>query len=255
MWLSRRLRSAHLLGYVVALFWLALQWWPLLPLLQRHLLQDAWARLTQLDGWVPLHSELAALALVVVMHLLRGLRSRLGVAVALVATAHLGSFVFVLKTSTAASVASNTVGWGLGLLLGLAVWALGPRAGNRVLLACAVLGWILSALQPFALSSLPSPMHWVPLAAALTEPRVAHTSALLWQVFWMAALLIGAQREGWRLPKTAAALTLVAAGVEWLQRWIPGQQADITPLAFPAICAWLLWRLVQRNQRLGASSP
>ncbi len=248
-WLAQRLRSPLLLAYAMALYWLMLLWWPLLPLLKREVYVSAWARLRDISGWQPLPTALAALALFVVLQLLRGQRHRAALAWGLVGVAHLGSFVFVHKAGAVDSVASNTVGWGLGLAAGLLVWQLRPRLAHTLLLTVAASGWLLSVLQPLQWNLEPSATHWLPLAAALSEPRVANSAALLWQGFWIMALTLAAQRLGLRLRHAAVALTLGVMAVEWLQRWMPGQQADITPVLLPVACAWILSRLLQRTAR------
>jgi VanZ like family len=250
-WLSQRLKSRNLLGYSVATFWLLLLWWPLLPLLDRRMLGSAWHRVRDVSGWEPVSALLACLALLVVLHLLRPLRGRLLVGFTLIVVAHLGSFFFVQKAGAVANVSSNTLGWGLALVLGFVSWQLDQPTANRVLLFAAILGALLSALSPFAWSAAPTQALLLPFASLFTEPRVAHSAAFLWQAFWVLALLIGAQRQGWHLPTAAVLLTLLVAAIEWLQRWIPGQQADVTPLLLPALCAWLLLRLAHRQQRLG----
>jgi hypothetical protein len=123
-----------------------------------------------------------------------------------------------------------------------------------VALLAAVAGGLLSGLQPFQFNATAVPFQFIPLLGLFSEPRVAHTSAFLWEAFWILAVLLLAQRQGWRLPASAAVLTLVVAGLEFLQRWLPGQQADITPLLLPAACAGFLWRLLRRQERLHSGS-
>jgi VanZ family protein len=255
LWLSKRLRSPHLLAFLLALFWLTLQWWPLLPLLQRTLLRTAWDRLRHLSDWTPLPAVLAALAFMVLMHLLRDLRGRFWVAVSLLFVAQVGLFFFVHKSGAVASEPSNVLGWLLGLVLGVLCWSLSAQAANRVVLLAAAAGGLLSSLQPFEFGATALPFQLIPVVGLFNEPRVAHTSAFLWAAFWILAVLLLAQRHGWRLPANAAVLTLVVAGLEVLQRWLPGQQADITSLLLPAACAWFLSRLLRRQQRLQGSSP
>lgn len=254
-WLSRRLQSPHLLTYLMALFWLTLQWWPLLPLLHRQVLFSAWDRLQHLGSWAPLPTLVAALAFMVNMHLLRDLRGRLWLAVSLLFVAQVGLFFFVHKSGAVASEPSNALGGLLGLTLGGLCWSLSAQAATRVALLAAATGGLLSGLQPFQFNTAALPFQLVPVLALFDEPRVANTSAFLWEAFWILAVLLLAQRQGWRLPASAAVLTLVVAGLELLQRWLPGQQADITPLLLPTACAWFLWRLLRRQQRLRGGSP
>ena len=215
------------------------------------MLGSAWHRVRDVSGWEPVSALLACFALLVVLHLLRPLRGRLLVGITLIAVAQLGSFFFVQKAGAVPNVSSNTLGWSLALVLGFVTWQLGEQTANRLLLFAAFLGALLSAFSPFAWSAAPTQALLLPFASLFTEPRVAHSAAFLWQAFWVLALLIGAQRQGWHLPTAAVLLTPLVAAIEWLQRWIPGQQADVTPLLLPALCAWLLLRLTHRQQRLG----
>jgi VanZ family protein len=249
-WLSGRLRSKHLLAYGVTVFWLLLQWWPLLPQLNRSVVKAALAESKQLRQWEFGSAALACLALLLVMHLLRDLRGRRWVIVGLVLTSLVGTLIFVQRPGASFGMASNSLGWCIALVIGHAVWALPPQTAHRWMLLAAAVGLLFSALQPGVFSATPTSFELRPMIGLLSQPRVAHTSAFLWQGFWVLLILLLAQRMGCRMLYAAAALTVVTGGLEVIQRWLPGQQADITPLLLPMAGAWLLTRWSQRQDRL-----
>jgi VanZ like family len=253
-WLSRRLHSPHVLAHVVAVYWLLLQWWPLLPQLNRSVFFTAWWHLGHVSAWSPLPTAVACVSLLVVMHLLREVPGRWWVSVALVLTAHAGSFLFVQKAGAGWGSASNSVGWLLALVIGGGLWRCTPRTADVLVALSAAGAAVLSAWMPWvtglALAASPSGMGWVPILGLLQEPRVAHTAAFLWAGYWTLAILILGRRQAWPWRTLVLVLTVGLGAVVWVQRWIPGQQADMSTVLLPGVCAALLARFAQRQQRL-----
>jgi hypothetical protein len=229
-------RSRYRLAYALGALWLMATWWPLLPALSRRQVRWAWHEVVLATDYGLADLIAPALAVAFVLHLLRRAPWRAGAALALPALAMAGKFLFSIQVPAA----GQPVGWLLGAALGVLSWRLSARAGDRLMVASAATVLTVQALVPWDWSDRASPWSWIPLLFFLDEERVAHTLTLCWQLFWCAALLIGARRLGLRAPDTAMVLSLGLLVLEVAQRWMPAQQADITPALLPILCLMLL---------------
>jgi hypothetical protein len=240
-------RAPYRMGVAMAVAWLAVTWWPLLPALSRRNVYSALHQLRELassapqawwDAWGP------ALGVVLVLHLLRPAAWRAAAALALPPLALLGQFVFSFQPDWSVDV----LGWLLGAALGALSWRLPERLVARGLLVLVLvrLWWV--AVLPWDWSAQPQPFNWVPLAAALNDERVWRTALLVRDAFWLAAALLLTLREGLPLRWGAAGLTVMMLALEWLQRWMPEQSPSITPVLLPAL-AMMALRLLDADDR------
>lgn len=218
--------SPHRVAFALAGLWLVMVWWPLLPLLNRRQLGLALHQLTHLTEASLGEIVTAALGVAVVAGLMQPLRHRLAWALGLVAVAFAGKFVFAKQVV----LPEHVYGWLLGLVLAILSWRLDRRSGHQAMLVAALGAWLMTGLVPFALAPTPGPFHVMPFDAALSEPRVVHSLALGWEIFWLAAVLTLVRGLGAPLRSATVALALATAALEVVQRWLPGQQADITPV-------------------------
>lgn len=240
--------SPHRVAFSLAGLWLVLVWWPLLPLLNRTQLRLARHQLLRMESAQLGEIVVAALGVAIVVCLLQPVRHRLAWSLGLVAVAFAGKFVFARQIV----MPEHVYGWLLGLVLGILSWRLDRRSAHQAMLAAGIGAWFIASLNPYELAELPTGFHWVPFTAALTEPRVMHSLALGWEIFWQAAALTLVRGLGARLVPAAIVLCVATAVVEWLHRWLPGQQADITPVLAPLVLAVLLHRL---ERQPGAVTP
>lgn len=219
-------------GLAIGALWLVLAWWPLVPVLNRHQLHWAWYQIQRSSEFAPAGVLAPALAAAIVLHLLRpaawrGAAALLGPALALA-----GLFVFSLHPAPPGQLP----GWLLGATLGALGWTLPRRTADALMVLGAGGALVAQGLLPWQWSVAASPWTWVPLHDALAGQRVARTLALGWQLFWCAAVTIGARRLGLRPGTTAAALVGLLLALEIAQRWMPAQRAEVTPLLLPLLC-------------------
>jgi hypothetical protein len=230
-WLGReRLRVPLAMGVL----WLMLQWWPMVPRLDWQQIKNALKPLLLTPRWSVLSAIEAALALMVVALLLRSLRRRVLLVLALVAVGALGKLVMVQQALTL----SRVVGWTVGLAGAWLLWRLPPRTAAWSMAAAALAWFTVDELRPFELADSLGEFHWLPFAALLQGSLVANTSALAWHLFWLGAVMLLAVGQGARAAPLAVALSVWALGLELLQMWLPRRVADVTPLLLPWI--WLL---------------
>ena len=235
---SVRLRLAATL----AVLWLSLNWWPFVPTLD-------WAQLKfALRGvLMGLNSSLgsvsslsgAALAVVVVGHLLHSLPHRRRILAVLCGMALLGRLLTVGQWLSA-SLLLGVVG---GLLLAEVAWRADEAKAGRVLFWAVVLWFALDALRPYRLSSVPHPMHWQPFKAMLHGSMLSNLLSLCWNLFWVGAAVSLAAGSARPLPLVTLALGAGVAGLELAQTHLPGRVADITPALLPGLW-WLVVRAV-----------
>lgn len=233
--LAARPRPAQRAGLTLATLWLVVTWWPLMPALSRRELRWGWHELQQGLAVSPVPFLVSALAVAAVLHLLRGAAWRAAAALALPALATGGALLFAMQPGGSV----QPLAWLLGAVLGALSWLLPPRAAHALLLPIALGALVLQATWPWTWSwPVPaSSWSWVPLEHALgAEQRVPRTLALLWPLFWCAAALLAARRLGLRAAPVAFALVALLLGLELLQRFMPGRQAELTPVLLPLLC-------------------
>jgi VanZ family protein len=229
---------AHQAPLWLALLWLALEWWPFVPTIDWQHIKDALKPLLLAPSWSTWRTLEVALSLVVLAHGLRGLPRRGANLLVLVALAGLGK----LFIHGQALSLSHAVGWLLGLVGAGLAWRVAERRATLCLLWASLLWFTLDELRPFTLADTPSVFQWLPFVAALQGSLISNTAALIWNLFWLGAVMLFAQHLGARMGITAVALGLWTLLLEGLQTWLPGRIADITPALLP-----LLWLLLLRG--------
>jgi VanZ family protein len=230
-WLGRESLRAPL---TMVVLWLMLQWWPMVPRIDWQQIKNALKPLLLTPRWSALSAIEAALALMVVGTVLRGLRGRGWMVLALVAMAALGKLMMVHQALTL----SRVVGWCVGLAGVWLLWRLPPRTAVRIVVIAAWAWFTVDELRPFEFADALGTFHWLPFAALLQGSLVANTSALAWHLFWLGAVMVLASPEPGRATALAIALSLWALLLELLQMLLRGRIADSTPLLLPWV--WLL---------------
>jgi VanZ family protein len=230
-WLGRANVRAPL---AMTLLWLMLQWWPMVPRLDWQQIKNALKPLLLTPRWSILSAIEAALALLVLAALMRPLRARASLLLALVGAGALGKLLMVHQALTL----SRVVGWSAGLVGAWLLWRMPPRAAAWSI-AAAALGWFtLDELRPFEFADSLNEFHWLPFAALLQGSLIANTWALTWHLFWLGTVMLLAAAQGVRAAPVAMMLSLLALALELLQMLLRGRTADITPLLLPWL--WLL---------------
>lgn len=232
---------------VMALLWLAIEWWPFLPTIDWQHVKNALKPLLLSPQWNGRSFVEAALSLMVVAQLGRASPHRVVVLPGLVAAAAIGKLFLHGQVISM----PHAAGWIAGLMLsGALVWRLEDRAA-RALVLCLALGYFtFDELRPFAWTSDASSFSWIPFVASLRGSLVVNTLALCWQAFWLGAVMLTGRATGWRSGPLAIALALWALLLELQQMWLPGRVGDITPAVMP-----LLWWLAMPMWEAAASTP
>jgi hypothetical protein len=230
-WLGRESLRAPLT--MVAL-WVMLQWWPMVPRLDWQQIKNALKPLLLTPRWSVWSAIEAALALMVVGLLLRGLRRRAWVVLALVAVGAFGKLLMLHQALTL----SRVVGWGVGLAGVWLLWRLPPRIAALSMALAALVWFTLDELRPFEFADALGEFHWLPFAAMLQGSLAANTSALTWHLFWLGAVMLLATAQGARATPLAIGLSVWALLLELLQMLLRQRVADSTPLLLPWV--WML---------------
>jgi VanZ family protein len=230
-----RLPAARLHAHALRLpltfivLWLLLQWWPIVPRLDWQHIKDAFKPLLLYPRWRPTTAIDAALSLALVALLLRPLRRRGAVLLALPLVAGAGTLALEHQYLNL----SRTVGWLCGAILGWQAWRL-PRAATAVLGASTALLWFtFDELRPFQLGESLGVFHWMPFAALLQGSLSANTLALTWQLFWLGVVIVLLHDIGAPAIGLAVALMVWALLLECVQTLLPERTADITPALLP----------------------
>jgi len=230
-WLGREsLRAPQ----TMVVLWIMLQWWPMVPRLDWQQIKNALKPLLLTPRWSAFSALEAALGLMVVGLMLRAVRGRALLVLALVAAAALGKLLMVHQALTL----SRVVGWGVGLL---GVWLLWRAPARVAAWAMALAAWVwftVDELRPFQFTDTVGAFHWLPFAALLQGSLVANTAALAWHLFWLGTVMLVASARGARALPLAVGLSGWALLLELLQMVLPGRIADSTPLLLPWV--WLL---------------
>jgi len=220
---------------LMALLWLAIEWWPFVPTIDWQHMKNALKPLLLSPQWHTLSFLAVALGVAVVAQIGRAWPRRALLLTGLVGAAAIGK---LFLRGQAISL-PHAAGWLAGLgFAGAVVWRLdGRRAAGLVL--CLALGmFTFDELRPFDWTGMPSRFSWIPFVSSLRGSMVANTLALCWQLFWLGAVMLAGRALGWRAGALALALAGWAFALEWQQAWLPGRVADITPAVLP-----LLWWL------------
>lgn len=221
----------------LAALWLAIQWWPLTPTIDWQQVKDALKPLLRDPSWRTPSVLEAALGVLALAHLLRGLRHRAAWVAGLLALA-LGGKLFIAGQAISFSHA-------LGAALGLAAalpWARMPAQRSALALVAATLcGLTADQLRPFELAEQSSSFEFIPFVALLQGSLQANTQALMAMTFWVGLVMVLGLQIGARLAGLAVALSLWLLLLEAAQTWLPGRTAEVTPALVP----WLWWLLLQ----------
>ncbi len=241
---SAPVRTAPL---ALAVLWFAIEWWPYVPTLDWQHVKDALKPLLLAPQWNPRSAGEVAISVVVLGYALREwARGWRWVAAAVVLSA-LAKLVIVHASLSISHVA----GYAVGLA---ASWVLSRQPARRGATAAALLAFVwftLDELRPFALAEMPSEFHLMPFDAMLEGTMDSNALALLWDLFWIGAVMVPAIELGAQAVVFGIGLGLWIALLEIAQRWLPNRSADITPALLP-----LLWALLMPTRaRLARQRP
>jgi hypothetical protein len=231
--------------------WLALEWWPFVPTIDWQHVKDALKPLL-LEPKLSLRSVAeVSVSVVVLGYALRSLPRPALWTAATVAAAAVGKLVIV----DASLSISHVIGFGIGLVLA-ALLAVRRETVATQLTALLALAWFtIDALHPYSLMADPHRFHALPFAAMLEGSMESNALALLWNLFWIGAIMVPASTLGGRPGTFAVGLSLWVLLLELLQRWLPQRTADITPTLLPWLWV-LLWpgeaHLLGSNRRADA---
>jgi VanZ family protein len=220
---------------LMALLWLAIEWWPFVPTIDWQHMKNALKPLLLSPQWHTLSFVVVTLGVAVVAQIGRAWPHRALLLTGLVAAAALGK---LLLRGQAISL-PHAAGWLAGLgFAGAVVWRLDGRRAAALVLCLALGMFTFDELRPFDWTGDRSRFSWTPFVSSLRGSMVANTLALCWQLFWLGAVMLAGRALGWRPAVLALALAGWAFALEWQQAWLPGRVADITPAVLP-----LLWWL------------
>jgi hypothetical protein len=245
-WLGRESLRAPL---TMVLLWLMLQWWPVVPRLDWQNIKNALKPLLLTPRWSAFSALEAALALMVLGVMVRGLRTRGVLVPLLVLIAALGKLMMVRQALTL----SRVVGWAVGLIGVWLLWRAPPRVAAWTVAGAAWAWFTLDQLRPFEWASALGEFHWLPFAALLQGSLIANTSALTWHLFWLGAVMLLGTAHGARPAALAVALSVWALLLELLQMLLPARVADSTPLLLPWV--WLLALPLLQPKGIQAGKP
>ncbi len=137
----------------------------------------------------------------------------------------------------------------LGGVLALLLWML-PGESWRGLLGPGLLAFAigLRELQPFHFTATAHHFSWIPFSATFGAQRQEATLVLLRKAFQYGSLLWLWRAEGFRYRTAATALALGLFLLEWLERNLPGREAEITDATLAILLAAILWSLESRRR-------
>lgn len=228
-----RALKGHGLALGLVALWLALQWWPLAPTLDWQHVKDALKPLLRDPAWRPVSALEAALGMLALGHLLRGLRPALCLPGLFVLT--LAGKLFIAGQAISFS---HVVG-GVAGLAGAAVLGRQPASRSAFTVMGAALLWLMvDELRPFELAGEVSAFEFIPFIAMLKGSMQANAAALASMVFWLGVVMVLGLQAGARLGGLAAALSLTMLLLEAAQTWLPLRTAEITPALIP--WGWLV---------------
>jgi VanZ family protein len=118
----------------------------------------------------------------------------------------------------------------LGLMFALLPLMQRLTTARRLLLLSVALVAIILAqgFEPWQLDAAAHDFSWVPFKNSLSDSLEINVGALLEKCFWYGSLVWLLARRTGALAGSGLAVAVLVAGIEWLQRWIPGRSAEIT---------------------------
>lgn len=175
----------------MAALWQVLHWWPLKPGLSRVRMRGVWHALWQVPELVPLTALQAALSLLLLALLVRGLRARTLILCGSVALAVAGK----LLTTGQPFTLSHAIGWLAGLGLGVVAWRLPLRPAALSGAAVALVCFAFKALRPLDLRDTALQAWWPALVAPVRGDAPTEPLAWVWVAYWLLAALILIRRS------------------------------------------------------------
>ena len=87
---------------------------------------------------------------------------------------------------------------------------------------------LIQGFEPWRLAATAHEFSWVPFKNSLSDSLEINVGTLLEKCFWYGSLVWLLARRTGALSGSALAVAALVAGIEWLQRWIPGRSAEVT---------------------------
>lgn len=218
-------------------FWLASEWWPLVPTIDWQHIKDALKPLLGSVPWSGMSFVEAALAVLAIARMLRGLPGA-SAWLALLAGAAVAGKLFIVGQAVSPG---RLTGVGLGVLLGLLTARVDADRMARWLFVAVIVWLSVDGLRPFDLTDTPNTFHWIPFTGVLEGSLAANSLALIQVTFWVGVAMRMGQELGARSAALATALALLLLLIEGIQVFLPGRSADCTVVLVP----WLWWLLLQ----------
>lgn len=219
---------------ILVSFWLVAEWWPLVPTLDWQHVKDALKPLLVDVRWSNLSFAEAALTILAVARLLRGLHGATLWLGLLAFAVLVGKLFFVGQTVSLGRAA----GFAIGLLLALPLGRMDAARSARWLFAAAIVWLCVDGLRPFELTGAPNLVYWLPFTGVLEGSLSANALALMYMAFWVGVAMLMADELGARLAPLAGAVALLLLMLEGIQVFLPGRSADTTVVVVP--CLWWL---------------
>lgn len=235
--LGKRISSAHHempTRMILVSFWLVAEWWPLVPTVDWQHVKDALKPMLVDPRWSALSFSEAALTILAVARLLRGVRHATPWVVLLALAALVGKLFIVGQIVSL----GRATGFVAGLLLAAALERVDAARSARLLFAAVVVWLCVDGLRPFQLGEAPNAVHWLPFTGVLEGSLSANTLALMQMAFWVGVAMLTAAELGARLAPLAVAVALLLLLLEGIQIFLPGRSADTTVVVVP--CLWWL---------------
>jgi VanZ family protein len=233
------LRTAMLAPMVLALLWIAYQWFPLVPTIDLQTIRSAIKPLLlepRLDAVRVFHDLVAWLAF---FRLLAFTPARRLAPLWLAAGAILillAQPLFVGNTISANNVA------GLAFAL-VCMPVLGKHYASPLIVAGVFVSLLLSGLRPFELALVPNTFQWIPFSGFLGGSMATNALSLLHKCFFYGAAIYLLRDCGSRPLASAVTVAVWLAIIEGLQVWIVGRTAEITDPLLALMLAWTIRRL------------
>jgi VanZ family protein len=216
--------------------WLAIELWPFVPTLDWQHVKDALKPLLIERRWTAFSMIEVALSVVVAGHFLRTARLRVALLAGLVM---LAAFSKLFVSGQEISL-SHAMGYVLGFALAVLAWRSPQRQVAGALIFAVLIWFTADELRPYTLAYRADTFHWIPFVAMLIGSLSANALALLWNLFWLGAVMVLATEMGARPVPFGVGITIWVLILELAQTWLPGRVADITPALMPAFWIMLL---------------
>jgi VanZ family protein len=227
---------------VVAL-WLASRTTPFIPTLDWQKWKDALKPLLRWEDWSLLSTARYALGWLVVVAALRAL-----------ATASRATVIWLLLVAVTLAAQVAVIGRvlrppefvGLGLAaVGLPLLQVMPPRQLAAGLAAgmaALIAW--QGLAPFDIVLHAAQFRWLPFEGSLGGSMEQNLLAMLEKGFLYGSLLWLLTGAGLTTRGSLLLVVPLLAGIEWLQRWLPGRSPEITDPLLALALGWLFGRIV-----------